>query len=170
MDFSSEYCKMCSEAQELQDYWREVKSIEKDGFKREIKCNKKSGDFFFLGNIGAYNELRHSRGMPDNLCLLGGKIYHLSCSLKQDDDIEFSIEGIGNLGRGGFWNKQKIIKDNSFFDISIWLPRIDQVLSLLKTDLVTLFNNASFEQYALREFMYNKYQKIWNGKKWINKD
>lgn len=167
MDFSIEYCKMCSEAKELQDYWGEIKYTEKEGFKREIKCNKKSGDFFFLGNIGNYNDLRYGRELPNNLCLLGERVYHLCCSLKQDDDIEFSIQGIGNLGRGGFWHKQKIIENyNSFFNISIWLPRIDQILDLLKAGSITLPKNISFEQSVLKHFMYHEYQKIWNGEKW----
>ncbi len=128
MNFSIEYCTQCMESKETQDYWNVIRYTEKEGIKKNLECYKKTGDFFFIRNGSAHMKDMYGNDRPSNLCLLGSRsyIYADGC----DDDIEFNIQNVSNMGRGGNWHLQKIIEDKKFYDNCIWIPRFDQILLL----------------------------------------
>ena len=169
MDFSLEYTRMCFKAKEIQNWWGEIEWEIENGYKSNIKTNKRPGDFFFLINSSKEIEFEYSGDCkePENLCMLGSRIYH--CSSWCDDDVTFYINNVARLGRGGNWHGQKIIENKGFFKQAIWIPRPDQLIKILvekgayETDHYMPI--VYFEKEILRIFMDGCYNKTWDKKR-----
>jgi len=157
MDTSETYIKMCEKANEVQDAWKPEK-----------------GDFIY-GNTLAYLDLE------------GDKLFVYGDWIELSDKYQ-----TGWSAWDGPNNCKKCNEHGSDDDIDfipgVWLPRQDQLQEMIGStdpfDSTTLDCWNSFrdwvirqcecrgikthEQYWLSFVMKEKYNKIWNGKDWVN--
>jgi hypothetical protein len=178
MDISDEYILMCKKAQEIQ-YWKyEQKFIESDfvytgkkvrvighDFLPVYQLFQKGSDYVRFAMMKALSVFVYEQEVPtDRLTIKDG---------------EYIVEELANA----IWlprqdQLQEMIEYLTDYDFELtsngteWFLRYTAILRNLDRERIEgeIEYATSMEQLWLAFVMKEKYQKMWNGKEWINED